>query len=65
MLTITDSKTPVLEEAFLGDAAFVIALGIYQELPDEAIFVLTISWWTRSTSVWSETRSPTQSIGVK
>ena len=38
VITATDSKSPVLEAAWLDDAAFVIALGSYQELPDEAIF---------------------------
>jgi ornithine cyclodeaminase/alanine dehydrogenase len=37
VLTVTNSKTPVLEEAWLDDAAFVVALGTYRELPDETI----------------------------
>jgi alanine dehydrogenase len=37
VITVTDSKTPVLEAEWLDDAAFVIALGSYRELPDDAI----------------------------
>ncbi|MDG5777777.1 hypothetical protein QA599_15085 [Haloarculaceae archaeon H-GB1-1] len=37
VLTVTDSKTPVVEEAWLDDDAFVVALGTYRELPDETI----------------------------
>ncbi|MFB6250765.1 MAG: ornithine cyclodeaminase family protein [Halobellus sp.] len=38
VITVTDSKTPVLESEWLDDASFVIALGSYRELTDEAIF---------------------------
>lgn len=37
ILTVTNSKTPVLEEQWLDDAAFIVALGTYQELPDKTI----------------------------
>lgn len=37
ILTVTNSKTPVLEEAWLADDALVIALGSYRELPDDTI----------------------------
>jgi ornithine cyclodeaminase/alanine dehydrogenase len=37
VVTVTNSKTPVLDERWLDDAAFVIALGSYRELPDETI----------------------------
>ena len=37
VVTVTDSKTPVLEERWLDDAGTLIALGSYQELPDETI----------------------------
>ena len=37
IVTVTDSKTPVLAERWLDDSAFIIALGSYQELTDETI----------------------------
>lgn len=38
VITVTDSKSPVLDAEWLDDSALVIALGTYRELPDEAIF---------------------------
>lgn len=37
IVTVTNSKTPVLEEEWLEDDEFIIALGSYRELPDETI----------------------------
>ncbi|SDY45990.1 ornithine cyclodeaminase family protein [Halopenitus persicus] len=37
VLTVTNSKTPVLEEAWLADDVFIVGLGSYRELPDESI----------------------------
>jgi len=37
VLTVTDSKTPVLEAKWIEDARVVVALGSYRELPDAAI----------------------------
>lgn len=37
VLTITDSKTPVLADEMVEDVELVIALGSYRELPDETI----------------------------
>jgi len=37
VLTVTDSKTPVLEESWLRPSGLVIALGSYRELPDETV----------------------------
>lgn len=37
IVTVTDSKTPVLEEDWLDESAFIVALGSYQELQDETI----------------------------
>lgn len=37
VVTVTDSKTPVFDESDLGDDAFVVALGTYQELPARTI----------------------------
>lgn len=37
VLTVTDSKTPVLEESWLRPGGLVIALGSYRELPDETV----------------------------
>jgi len=37
IVTVTNSKTPVLNDCWLDDSAFVIALGSYRELPDETI----------------------------
>lgn len=37
ILTVTNSKTPVLEESWLTDDTLVIALGSYRELPDDTI----------------------------
>ncbi|WP_435320968.1 ornithine cyclodeaminase family protein [Haloarchaeobius sp. TZWSO28] len=38
VITVTNSKTPVLKERWLDDPGLVIALGSYRELPDETIF---------------------------
>jgi ornithine cyclodeaminase/alanine dehydrogenase len=38
VITATDSKSPVLEAGWLNDSAFIVALGSYQELLDDAIF---------------------------
>lgn len=37
VLTVTDSKTPVLEDDWLDETELLIALGSYRELPDETI----------------------------
>ena len=37
VVTVTDSKSPVLEERKLNDVGLVIALGSYRELSDETI----------------------------
>lgn len=37
VLTVTDSKHPVVTENLVADAELVIALGSYRELPDETI----------------------------
>jgi ornithine cyclodeaminase/alanine dehydrogenase len=37
VITVTDSKTPVIEESWLGLETLVIALGSYRELPDETV----------------------------
>ena len=37
VVTVTDSKTPVLEESWLPPDGLVIALGSYRELPDETV----------------------------
>ncbi len=37
VVTVTDSKTPVVEESWLRPAGLVIALGSYRELPDETV----------------------------
>lgn len=37
VLTVTNAKDPVLEAEWLADDAFVVALGSYRELPDEAV----------------------------
>lgn len=37
VVTVTDSKTPVVDERHLDDAAFVVALGSYRELHDETV----------------------------
>lgn len=37
LITVTDSKTPVLAERWLDGSEFIIALGSYQELTDETI----------------------------
>lgn len=37
VVTVTDSKTPVVEEPWLRPGGLVIALGSYRELPDEAV----------------------------
>ncbi|MFB6184843.1 MAG: ornithine cyclodeaminase family protein [Haloarculaceae archaeon] len=37
VVTVTDSKTPVLEESWLDESALVVALGTYRELPDATI----------------------------
>lgn len=38
VVTVTDSKTPVVEDEWIADSELIIALGSYRELPDEAIF---------------------------
>jgi len=37
VITVTDSKTPVVEESWLRPGGLVIALGTYRELPDETV----------------------------
>jgi ornithine cyclodeaminase/alanine dehydrogenase len=37
VVTVTDSKTPVLDEAWLDEPSLVVALGSYRELPDATI----------------------------
>jgi ornithine cyclodeaminase/alanine dehydrogenase len=37
IITVTNSKTPVLNDCWLDDSASLIALGSYRELPDETI----------------------------
>jgi alanine dehydrogenase len=37
IVTVTDSKTPVLDEAWLDDPPLIVALGSYRELPDATI----------------------------
>lgn len=37
LITVTDSKTPVLEESSLTGSEFIVALGSYRELPDATI----------------------------
>jgi ornithine cyclodeaminase/alanine dehydrogenase len=37
VVTVTDSKVPVLEEAWLDEGTFLVALGSYRELPDETV----------------------------
>jgi len=37
VLTVTDSKTPVLSDEVVKDVELVVALGSYRELPDETI----------------------------
>ena len=37
VVTVTDSKTPVVEESWLRPDGLVIALGSYRELPDETV----------------------------
>jgi alanine dehydrogenase len=37
IITVTNSKTPVLNENWLEDDEFIIALGSYRELPEETI----------------------------
>ncbi|MFB6234677.1 MAG: ornithine cyclodeaminase family protein [Halopenitus sp.] len=37
LITVTDSKTPVLEDDWLDDSGLVVALGSYRELPDATI----------------------------
>jgi ornithine cyclodeaminase/alanine dehydrogenase len=37
IVTVTDSKAPVLDEAWLDDPSLIVALGSYRELPDATI----------------------------
>ena len=37
VITVTDSKTPVIEDSWLEPGTLVIALGSYRELPDETV----------------------------
>jgi len=37
IITVTDSKTPVLDDGWLDGSEFVVALGSYRELPDATI----------------------------
>lgn len=37
VITVTDSRTPVLEDRWLDDSGLLVALGSYRELPDATI----------------------------